>query len=138
MASNRLALLALLGLSACASAPEQEAVGLGELPPISRDYKGQVIAWAQGFFADRRALRQPVLSEPVLIRDSTGRLLYLVCLEVVNTASGARADGPERFALGFARNYFSAPLQRFGSSLTNQFCDERPLAFRPFPEIARR
>lgn len=134
MMARRLTLLAMLALSACGTpALHQEAVGPGALPPITADYRGSILAWARRSYVDRRTLAHPRLSEPELIRDSSGRLLWLVCLEVENRG---RPD-PDLRAFGFAPNYFSAPLQRNGSSLVADYCRERRLAWTPFPELLR-
>ena len=130
----RRAVLVALGLSIAggAAAQVQREVGPGHLPPIARDYKNQIVAWSRAFFADPAAVRGTLLSDPVLIRDETGRLLWLVCLQADNTYPYAREPQPDRHAFGFAPNYFSAPNERRFSTLTRDDCDARRLTWRPF------
>lgn len=120
-----------------AQAFEQEEVGLGQLPPISRDYKAKITKWARGYYREPRAVTAAMLSDPVLIRDGTGRLLWLVCFEAANGSPSALSPSPERFAFGFAPDYVSAPLDRRSATLGRPDCDERPLAWRPFREFGR-
>ena len=120
-----------------ARAQVQEDVAAGGLPPIESGYKARIVAWAGRTFAAPRALRAAEISDPGLIRDGTGRLLWLVCIQVVNDAATARSAAPERFAFGFAPGYFSAPLQRVGATLRRTDCDGQALVFRPFRELGR-
>ncbi len=124
-------LLGPLGLSACMSELDQRAVVAGDLPPITKEYRQSVLAWAKSYYPVPRSVRAARISDPVLARDSTGRLVWLVCIEATTPATGA-----ERQAFGFASNYVSAPLARRESSLTRDDC-ERPLAWRAFPQLER-
>jgi hypothetical protein len=128
----------LLGAAAPAGAQDQEAVAFGSLPPIERGYRSRIAAWARNFFVDPTALRGLAISDPLLIRDGSGRLLWLVCLEAQNPLTAPPPKRTERHALGFAPDYFTAPQERRGSSLNFQICDEHPLVWRPFRELARR
>ena len=129
-----LLLLAMLAITACTSPHlDQKAVGFGQLPPITREYRARILSWARHFYVETRPPGPAVISDPVLIRDATGRLLWLVCVEA---PSGL--PRPERLAFGFApADYFSAPLERRGATLTPETCGEHPLAFRPFPAFGR-
>lgn len=143
MASARLLLAAAIALlvASPALALDQREVGPGRLPPITRDYGAKIETWAARFFADRRALDGASLSAPLLVRDGTGRLLWLVCLEAPNTGPDPRTGGVQRHAFGFAPNYFTGPQQRMRATLTRDRCDEQPLAWRPFRtsvRVARR
>lgn len=120
-----------LGLSACMDGLEQRAVVAGDLPPIDKEYRGSIVAWARSYYPAPRQIRAARISDPVLARDSTGRLVWLVCVEATTPATG-----PERQAFGFAPNYVSAPLARREASLTRDDC-ERPLAWRAFPQLDR-
>lgn len=124
-------LLGPLGLSACTGGLDPRAVAAGDLPPIDTGYRQSVLAWAASYYPAPRAIRSARISDPVLARDSTGRLVWLVCIEAATPATGA-----ERQAFGFAPNYVSAPLARRDSSLTRDDC-ERPLTWRAFPQIER-
>ena len=141
MTSIRTVSLALLAWAAAlvpAHALDQEAVGLGEMPPLSPDYKTRIVEWAKFFFPDPRTLRSATLSDPVVIRDQSGRMLWLVCVEAENTAATAGPIGPQRYAFGFHGAYMTAPRVRASSPLVNQRCDEQPLSYRPFRELVRR
>ncbi|HMO29277.1 hypothetical protein [Enterovirga sp.] len=117
---------------------DQREVGPGRLPPIPRDYAATIASWGRFFFADPNALAGASLSAPVLIRDGTGRLLWLVCLEAPNAGPDPRTGGVQRHAFGFApNNYFTAPEERRQSTLTRDYCDERPLAWRPLHATLR-
>lgn len=118
-------------LSACTSGLDPRAVVAGDLPPIDTAYRRSILAWAKSYYPAPRTLRSARISDPVLARDSTGRLVWLVCIEATTPATG-----PERQAFGFAPNYVSAPLARRDSSLTRDDC-ERPLAWRAFPQLER-
>lgn len=124
-------LLGPLGLSACIGELDQRAVVAGDLPPIAKEYRGSILAWAKSYYPAPRRVRAARISDPVLARDSTGRLVWLVCIEATTPATG-----PERQAFGFAPNYVSAPLARRDASLTRDDCD-RPLAWRAFPQLER-
>lgn len=128
----------LLGLAGPAPAQEQEAVAYGSLPPIPRDYRARIATWAQTFFVDPAALRGMSISDPMLIRDGTGRLLWLVCLDARNPLTTPPPARTERHAFGFAPGFFTAPQERRGSAITYETCDERPLTWRPFQLSARR
>lgn len=134
----RLLLSSALALAAAsaASGQEQTAVGQGTLPPIQRDYKDRILAWSRTYYADSRSIRSAAISDPVLIRDDKGRLLWLVCVEAASSAPTARPDAV-RHAFGFAPNYVSAPQSRNGATLVRGACDERSLAWRPFPALGR-
>ncbi|WP_375460998.1 hypothetical protein [uncultured Enterovirga sp.] len=121
-----------------ASAQDQEAVGFGSLRPIERGYGARIATWAKGFFVEPAALRGLSISDPILIRDGTGRLLWLVCLEARNPLTTPPPARTERHAFGFAPDYFTAPQERRGSSLTFQTCDEQPLVWRAFRDTTRR
>ncbi len=121
-----------------AVAQEQRELGPGHLPPIARDYKNQIAAWSRVFFADPKAIRDVLASDPVLIRDGTGRLMWLVCVQADNTYPYASQPQPNRYAFGFAPNYFSAPNERRFSTLTRDDCDLRSLTWRPFRTASRR
>ena len=126
-----LTLVGPLALSACMGGLDQRAVVAGDLTPIDMGYRRSILAWAGSYYPAPRALRAARISDPVLARDSTGRLVWLVCIE-----AAAPSTGPERQAFGFAPNYVSAPLARRDSSLTRDDC-ERPLAWRAFPQLER-
>jgi hypothetical protein len=134
-----LAVVGLTGLGACqsAQAPDQLAVSPGDLPPIQADYRTRITAWARGFYAEPHTLRSTEISDPVLIRDQTGRLLWLVCISADSRASGGGYRGPQRQAFGFAPNFFSAPLERNKTTLIREDCDEHPLVWRAWPELQR-
>lgn len=140
MFPTRLLLLAslALGSASAASAQDQEAVAFGSLPPIQRDYRTKIASWARTFFVEPAALTGMTISDPLLIRDGTGRLLWLVCLEAHNPRTSPPPARTERHAFGFAPNYFTAPQERRGSSLTYETCYEHTLAWRPFRDTARR
>jgi hypothetical protein len=125
------------GLAACqdSTAPQQLDVGAATLPPIAKDYRAQIVDWARGFYRDPRTLQGTQISDPILIRDETGRLLWQVCIVADARGPDGRYMGPQRQAFGFAPNYFSAPLQRNNSTLIRENCD-RPLTWRPFPELS--
>lgn len=131
----KLAIPILLAAGSPARAFDQNAVALGGLPPIAHDYKARISKWARTYYADPRAVGPAMVSDPVLVRDGTGRLLWLVCFEAANASPSARSTAPERFAFGFAPNYVSAPLDRRGATLLRADCEERPLAWRPFREF---
>lgn len=135
MRLSPLLLAAALSVPLAARAQDQRDVAYGSLPPIAADYRAKISAWARGFFVDPSAVTGASISDPVLIRDTIGRLVWLVCLEATNTAPSARMPGPDRFAFGFAPNYVSAPLERRGATLAHADCDERPLVWRPFPGL---
>lgn len=124
-------LIGLLALSACMGGPDPRAVAAGDLPPIAREYRQSLLTWARSYYPAPRALRAARISDPLLARDSTGRLVWLVCIEATTPATGL-----ERQAFGFAPNYVSAPLARRESSLTRDEC-ERPLSWRAFPQLER-
>jgi hypothetical protein len=132
-------LLAMVGLTACqgVGAPDQLAVSPGDLPPIQADYRARIVAWARGFYAEPRGLRSTEISDPLLMRDRTGRLLWLVCIAADSRERGGDYRGVQRQAFGFAPGIFSAPLERSRSTLIRQDCDEHPLVWRPWPELAR-
>ena len=131
---RRLTLLAMLTLAACTPPRlDQEEVGFGRLPPITRDYRARILSWARHFYVGIRPTGPASISDPLLIRDATGRLLWLVCVETPSVL-----PRPERLAFGFApADYFSAPLERRGATLTPETCGEHPLALRPFPAFGR-
>jgi hypothetical protein len=126
-----------LAISTAALGQEQREIGAGSLPPIQRDYKARISSWARQFFVAPRAVTGATISDPILVRDGTGRLLWLVCVEATNTAPTARLPGPDRYAFGFAPNYFTAPVERRGATILRTDCDERQLVWRPFPGFAR-
>lgn len=136
---KQLLLCAIFALAACApdTLPQQEAVGYSTLPPVQRDYKTLIANWGRNYYASPRAIASPAISDPVLIRDSLGRLLWLVCVRAENLGRGGAMPGPEVQAFGFAPNFFSAPLNRNGVSIVSDYCAEHPLTYRPFPELAR-
>jgi hypothetical protein len=129
---NRLTLLPVLLLGGCITGPDQRAVELGDLPSISSDYRARIAGWARGYYLDQGGLRDAALSDPVLMRDSTGRLLWLVCLDL---DAGPQAGGRQLHAFGFAPGYESVPLRRSGASLTREDCAQRPLAWRRWAGI---
>lgn len=137
----RARILSFLPLLVTAAAPaaafDQREIGPVSLAPIARDYPSRISRWATGFFADRSALAGASLSSPVLVRDGTGRLLWLVCLQAPSAGPDPRTGGVQRHAFGFAPNYFTAPQQRMRATLTRDYCDERPLAWRPFHAAVR-
>lgn len=137
----RLRILSALALAGAMAAPalafDQRELGPVSLAPITRDYPSRISRWASNFFVDRNALAGARLSSPVLLRDGTGRLLWLVCLDAPNAGPDPRTGGVQRHAFGFAPNYFTAPQQRMRATLTRDYCDERPLAWRPFHGRAR-
>lgn len=114
------------------SEPDRQAASVEDLPPIAPDYRAQIAAWARGFYAEGRSLAGSSVSEPVPARDSKGRLVWLVCLDVPSPAA-ATEPGQTLHAFGFAPNYMSAPLRRNGSSLNPDDCAKRPLRWRPWP-----
>lgn len=127
------------GLAACQGAgPGPGLVAAGDLPPITPDYRKRIATWASEFYAEPRSLRGTQISDPVLMRDRTGRLLWLVCIEADARAAGGGYMGPQRQAFGFAPNYFLAPLERNNATLVRQDCDASPLIWRPWPELQRR
>lgn len=138
MLNVRFALLASLFLSAPAGAQDQEAVAYGSLPPIERGYPARIALWARSFFVDPAAIAGSMISDPRLIRDGSGRLLWLVCLEAPNPLTTPPPARTQRHAFGFAPDFFTAPQERRGSSLTYEACDDPSLAWRPFRERARR
>ena len=74
------AIMSVLG--ACnASGPSQNAVSPGDLPAIRPDYRAAILTWARGFYAEAHGLRDTAISDPLLRRDDTGRLVWLVCVE---------------------------------------------------------
>lgn len=134
---RRLVLGLPLILAGCvSSAPDQRAVAPGELPPIAENYRERILRWARRYYAEPRSLRDTAIADPVLIRDAKGRLLWLVCIEADARAVDGTPLGPRRQALAFAPNYMSAPLRRNGAALHPSDCD-RPLAWRPWPALAR-
>lgn len=135
--SKWLSLVGLLVLSACGVSPSHEALLGAPFPPISRDYRAQIIAWAGHFYDDPHSLRATRISDPVLIRDSTGRLLWLVCIDADARARNGGYLGPTREAFGFAPNYMSSPLQRNGATIIRQSCDEHPLVWHRWPALER-
>lgn len=142
MASPRI--LQVLAISALLATPaqalewlDQREVGAGYLPPIAADYRAKIINWGTGFFANRNALAGASASSPALVRDETGRLLWLVCVEAPNAGIDPNTGLVQRHAFGFAPGYFSAPQGRVKATLTRQDCDERPLAWQPLHVSAR-
>jgi hypothetical protein len=133
------AALSLLSVSLASPAVafDQREVGPAYLPPITRDHGAKIGAWGAFFFADPQALAGSLISSPVLTRDGTGRLLWLVCLEAPHAGPDPRTGGVQRHAFGFAPNYFSAPQERRRATLTRDYCDERPLAWRPLQRSVR-
>lgn len=129
---KRLSLLALAFLPGCVPGAEQRAVSAGDLPPIPGDYRARIAGWARHYYAQPSALGDPALSEPVLTRDSTGRLLWLVCLDV---DAGPNAGGRQLQAFGFAPGYASFPLDRRGSSLSRDDCRSAQLTWRAWPGL---
>lgn len=117
------------------SGPDQRAAMPGSLPPIARDYRAKIAEWARRYYVEPAALRDAALSDPVLTRDGTGRLLWLVCLDV---DAGPAAGGRQLQAFGFAPNYVSAPLERSGSSLNREDCTRTPLTWRNWPGMRAR
>ena len=136
--SKRLSLLGLLALCACGISPSHETLQGATLPPISRDYRTRILAWAGHFYDRPHTLRSTQISDPILIRDSTGRLLWLVCIEADAQARDGRYLGPRRQAFGFAPDYMSSPLERNGATIIRQTCDEHPLVWHRWPALARR
>lgn len=134
--SRLLASLLFAAVAPPAAAQDNEAVASGSLPPIERTYRDRIVVWARGFFAQPASLGRLAISDPVLIRDSSGRLLWLVCLDAENPTTSPPPYRTERHAFGFARDFFTAPLERRGSSLTFQTCDEHALSWRPFRLVA--
>lgn len=133
-----LAASGLPGLAACQSlGAEQTAVIAGDLPPIAPDYRTRIATWARGFYAEPHSLRSTRISDPKLIRDRTGRLLWLVCLEADARERRGAYMGPQRQAFGFAPSYFSAPLERNRANLVREDCDDAALAWRAWPEAQR-
>jgi hypothetical protein len=127
-----LAALGLTGLAACQSGPDQFAVSAGDLPPIVPTYRTQIATWATGFYAEPASLRALQISDPVLMRDRTGRLHWLVCIEADARQRGGDSMGVQRQAFGFSPSGMSAPLDRKGSTLVREDCDEHPLVWRPW------
>lgn len=136
---KQLILAATLGLAACATepVPRQEAVLHGQLPPIQREYRAMIVGWSRTYYATPRAIASPRISDPVPIRDGSGRLMYLICVSAQNLGRGGAPAGPELHAFGLGPNFFTAPQNRNGSTLVAQDCIDRPLTYRPFPELAR-
>jgi hypothetical protein len=133
-----LAVSGLTGLGACQSTqPVQTAVVAGDLPPIAPDYRARISAWARGFYAEPRRLRATQITDPKLIRDHTGRLLWLVCIEASARDRAGAQMAAQRQAFGFAPGYFSAPLERNRATLVREDCDDPSLAWRPWPELQR-
>lgn len=130
IARTFLAAASVLLCASGATAFDQREIGTGRLPPIQRDYVATIVSWGHAFFADPRALAGASISAPVLIRDGTGRLLWLVCVEAPNAGPDLRTGGIQRHAFGFAPNYFTGPKERRQSTLTRDDCDARPLAWR--------
>ncbi len=86
---------------------------------------------ARGFYAEPESLRGLQISDPVLMRDRTGRLLWLVCIEADARQRGGDYMGVQRQAFGFAPTVsMSAPLDRKSTTLVREDCDEHPLAWR--------
>lgn len=137
MKRSLLILVSSLGLAACAAVPGQETALPGDLAPIARDHRGWIAAWA-GRHGLREELRGALISDPLLIRDSTGRLLWLACLDLDPSRREPAGLRPRLHAFGFAPNYTTAPLERAGSPLNWEICTEHPLAWRPFQVEARR
>ena len=121
-------LAVVLGLAGCGTATPSADVSPGDLPPIQADYGARVARWARGFYADPRSLRNASISDPELVRDSSGRLVWLVCVE----ADAAGTLGPERQAIGFAPSFVSTPLARSGSTLSRADCGLHALKWRPW------
>lgn len=134
---KRSACLVLLALAGCMAPPSQYVVAPGDLPPIARDFRRSILAWAKLYYAEPASVRGGAISDPVLVRDDTGRLLWLVCIEADAALVDGGRTGLVRQAFGFAPNYVSAPLARNGATLTRQECDAPALTWRPFPELAR-
>lgn len=132
---KRFVLLAALALSACSPPLPPTDVTAGDLPPIAPDYRASIVAWSRRFYAEPASLRGVATSDPVLTRDTHGRLLWLVCFEGEARGRDGGDLGRRREAFGFAPNYVSAPLERRGSSLSRQDCDIRPLVFRPWSDF---
>ena len=133
-----LAMSGLTGLAACQSTtPDQTAVAAGDLPPIAPDYRTRITTWARGFYAEPQRLQGTRISDPKLIRDGTGRLLWLVCIEASARERGGNQMQTQRQAFGFAPNYFSAPLERNRATLVRGDCDDPTLAWRPWPDLQR-
>jgi hypothetical protein len=131
-----LAVSGLTGLGACQSTgPDQTAVIAGDLPPLGPGYRARIADWAKSFYAEPRTLRGTRITDPKLIRDRTGRLIWLVCIEADARARDGGYMGPQRQAFGFAPNYFSAPLERNRATIVRQDCDDPTLLWQPWPGL---
>lgn len=117
------------------AAPGQLDIGPGSLPPLDKAYRNQIVDWARNFYVDPGSLTETEISDPVLVRDTTGRLLWQVCIVANARGRDGRYMGPQRQAFGFAPGFFSAPLNRNKSTLIREDCD-RPLTWRPWPQLA--
>lgn len=116
---------------------DQREVGPGYIAPINPQYRTMIVNWGNGFFANRNALAGASVSRPVLVRDETGRLLWLVCVEAPNAGIDPDTGSVQRHAFGFAQGYMTAPQARAKATLTRQDCDARPLAWQPLHATAR-
>ena len=129
---------ALLGLAVALAASGvsasviQEEVDGGSLPPINDDYRAMIARWARRYYAEPRSVGPAAVSDPVLVRDGTGRLMWLVCLEVPTPPRRTVPGAPEFLAFGFSPDIFSAPHERYRTTLSRSDCEARPLAYRPF------
>jgi hypothetical protein len=146
LAKPFLALLPLALAGCVATAPT--LVERTDLPPIPTDYRSRISTWARGFFADPHSLRNVRISEPVPLRDSTGRLLWLVCLQADASTAGGAPLGDRLFAFGFVKGppdidgkpqegLFSAPLRRGDVRIGAEDCTGLPLSWSPWPDLGR-
>jgi hypothetical protein len=135
---KRSLLALLLGLTACVNT-ETTLTDRSDLLPLGEDYKPKIVGWAKDFFYDPRSLRGVQVSEPVPVRDNTGRLMWLVCMEADAKQANGAYMGPQRFAFGFTRaGYASYPLQRVEARIAKRDCDQLPLVWRrPWPALER-
>lgn len=127
------AILLVAGLGGCLSPPEQRRAETGDLPPIEAGYRARIAEWSRSFYAEPASLRGAAISDPIIVRDESGRLLWLVCFEADAALRDGGRTGPVRQAFGFAPDYVSTPLARRGASLTRADCDGA-LTWRPFVE----
>lgn len=130
-----LALILLAMATGGASALVQQEVDGGTLAPITGEYRGMIVRWARRYYAEPKAIGPAAISDPVLVRDGTGRLLWLVCLEIPNPPVRTMPGAPERLAFGFSPEMFSAPHERNRTTLSRTDCESRPLAYRPFGDL---
>jgi hypothetical protein len=92
-------------------------------------YRKKIVEWANRYYAEPASVRYLAHTDPVRIRESAGREVWLVCVELDARERGGPYMGRRRIAVGFG-DAQSAPMERSGYDLTNEDCDAPQLVWR--------